>query len=290
MSGSAGSDPCISWQVAPTGGIMILKMQSAAPANSWSLVRAIVAGASPSQVTLFQAPEYTQPVFLDIGDGTKAPLDPTLSYQYTFTTAAGTVTTDAIVPSASITLEPDHLTAVLLRALTAGFRSLVIPAAFNDRPRVFHAMPMGIQPTLPMVSLNGTLLQQGDIPIGQNNPSNITSNTLAIGGQALRHYTIAVMASTVEEREFYRDATLGIFNSILGPILNAIGENSTHRFQVHSSQVVGSGQQPGFFYSEILLELTGTFSVSVSTSYGVIETITGTDQTGLLFIDNDPNC
>lgn len=286
MSGSIGADPRIEWQVAPTGGITILKLQSAALAGSWALMRGVVSGASlVDSVTLFNAPEFIQPIFLDIGDGTKAPLDPTLSYKYTFTTSAGTVVTDAISPAASITLEPDHLTAILLRALTAGFRSLAIPAAFNNRPKVFHAMPMGVQPTLPMVSLNGTLLQQGDIPIGQNNPNNINTNTLVIGGLALRHYTIAVMASTVEEREFYRDATLGIFNAILGPILGAIGENSTHRFQVHSSQVVGAGQQPGFFYSEILIELTGAFSVAVSTAYGVIETITGEDQTGVLFVD-----
>lgn len=285
MSGSVGSDPNISWQVAPTGGIVILKLASAAPAVSWSLVRSVVSGSNlVEQTTLFTAPECIQPVFLDIGDGTKAPLNPTQNYQYAFTTASGTVVTPQILPSASITLEPDHLTAILLRALTSGFRSLVIPAGFSNRPQVFHAMPMGIQPTLPMVSLNGTLMQQADIPIGQNNPNNIDTNTLVIGGLALRHYTIAVMTSTVDEREFYRDAVLAIFNAILGPILNAIGENATHRFQVHSSQVTGAGQQPGFYFSEILLELTGSFSVAVSTTYGVIESITAQDQMDALFV------
>lgn len=283
MSGSVGSDPKLSWQVSPTGGIVILKLESSGAAPSWSLVRGVVSGSSiAQQAILFEDLTAIQPVFLDVGDGTKDPLDPTLNYQYTFTTSKGAVVAGPISPAACITLEPDNLTAILLRALTAGFRSLSIPAGFNNRPQVFHAMPMGIQPTLPMVSLNGTLLQQGDIPIGQNAMSNTASNTLTVGGLALRHYTIAVMTSTVAEREFYRDATLGIFNAILGPIMNAIGENATHRFQVHSSQVAGPGQQPGFYYSEILLELTGSFSVGVTTTYGIIESIVSQDQMGVL--------
>lgn len=286
MSGSAGSDPQITWQVSPTGGIVILKLKSASPAASWSLTRAVVSGAALAQkTTLFDAPEYVQPVFLDIGDGTKAPLDPTLNYQYTFKTAAGTVVTDSISPATSIVLEPDHMTEVLLRALQSGFRSLVIPAGFNNRPQVFFAMPMGIQPSLPMVSFNDTLTQQDTVPIGQNNPTSVGSNMQVVGGQALRHYTIAVMTASPAERGFYRDAVLAIFNAMLGPVLNAIGENSTHRFQVHNSQVEGGGQSPGFFFSEILWELTGAFSVGVSTTYGVIQHITGSDQTGVLFSD-----
>src|SRR4051794_30796715 len=98
----SGTDPRMSWQVAPTGGIVILKLRSAAPASTWSLVRAIVSGGSTTQqVTLFSSPGSAVPVFVDIGDGTKAPLDPTLSYQYTFTTSAGTVTSDPIIPSAA---------------------------------------------------------------------------------------------------------------------------------------------------------------------------------------------
>jgi hypothetical protein len=286
MSGTVGSDPRMAWQVAPTGGIVILKLWSAALASSWSLVRSIVSGAATSQqVTLFSSPGSPVPVFVDVGDGTKAPLDPALSYQYTFRTSAGTVTTDPIIPSASIVLEQDQLTTIMLRALTSGVRSLVLPASFRNTPPVFHAMPMGSQPTIPMISLNGTLLQQGDIPIGQNNPNNMTDNMLIIGGQALRHYTIAVLASTVEEREYYRDAVLAIFHSILGTILAAIGENASHRFQVHSSQVTGDGMQPGFYYAEILLELTGSFAVGVSTTYGAIREIVAQDEQGQLFAD-----
>lgn len=286
MSGSIGSDPKISWQVAPTGGIVILKLKSEAPADSWSLVRAVVSGTGlTQQVTLVEFPTSPIPVYLDIGDGTLEPLDPTLNYQYTFTTAAGTAVTDSIQPAAAITIEPDPITSILLRALESGLRSLTIPAAFRDRPRVFHAMPMNIQPTLPMISLNDTLLQQAEIPIGQNNLANFSSNTQVIGGQAMRHYTIAVMTTTVKERLFYRDAVLAIFHAILGTILQAIGENATHRFQVHSSQVVGSDTQPGFFFAEILLEISGGFSVGVTTSYGVIKQIIGSDETGELFID-----
>ena len=286
MSGSVGTDPRIDWQVAPTGGIAILKLKSAGDASSWSLVRSVVSGTGTTQtVTLISGPSDSVPVFVDIGDGTKAPLDPTLSYQYTFTTSKGTATAGPIVPAAAIELEQDQLTEIMMRALTSGIRSLVLPAGFNNRPTVFHAMPMGSQPTLPMISLNDTLLQQGDIPIGQNNPNNRLTNTLIIGGQALRHYTIAVCTTTAKERGWYRDAVLAIFHSIFGTILAAIGENATHRFQVHSSQVTGDGMQPGFYYAEIMLELTGSFAVGVSTTYGVINEITVQDQQGELFVD-----
>jgi hypothetical protein len=286
MSGSVGSDPKITWQVAPTGGIVILKMKSAAPPASWSLVRAVVSGSDLiDQTTLFESPSSTLPVVVDIGDGTLEPLDPNLVYQYTFTTSSGTAVTTPISPATSITIEPDPLTSILMRALQSGVRALTIPAAFHNRPEVFHAMPINRQPPLPMISINDTLLQQGDIPIGQNNLANFRDNTQTIGGQAMHHYTIAVMTSTVKERLFYRDAVLAIFNAALGSILQAIGQNSSHRFQVHSSQVVGTDTQPGFFYSEILLEITGVFAVGVTTSFQTIEQITGTSQTGQFFID-----
>jgi hypothetical protein len=38
--------------------------------------------------------------------------------------------------------------------------------------------------------------------------------------------------------------------------------------------------QPGFYYAEIMLELTGSFAVAVSTTYGVIAEITAQDKQG----------
>lgn len=285
----AVADPSIDWQIAPTGGIILLKLHSLAPPGGWTLTRSVLVGSTLTESTvLVSDPVAPQPVFLDIGDRLKTPLDPTKQYVYAFTTAAGTATTPPIQPAASIKLEPDHITEVLLRALQSGVRSLVLPAAFNHRPTVFFAMPMGIQPTLPMISLNDTLLQQGDIPIGQNNRYNFQNNRYDIYGQAMRHYTIAVMTTTADERQFYRDAVLGIFNAILGPILGAIGENTTHRFQVHNSQVTSADTQPGFYFSEILLEFSGSFTVGVSTSFGLIENIVGTIETiGDVFIDTE---
>lgn len=283
------SDPSIDWQIAPTGGIIILKLHSLAAPSSWILTRAVqVGGALTESTVLVSDPATIQPVFLDIGDHLKTPLDPAKQYIYTFTTAAGTAITAPIQPAASIKLEPDHMTEVLLRALQSGVRSLLLPATFNHRPVVYFAMPMGVQPTLPMITLNDTLLQQGDIPIGQNNSHDFRHNRYDITGQAMRHYTIAVMTTTPQERQFYRDAVLGIFNAILGPILNSIGENTTHRFQVHNSQVTSADTQPGFYFSEILLEFTGSFNVGVSTSFGLIENIIGTIETiGDIFIDTE---
>jgi hypothetical protein len=185
------------------------------------------------------------------------------------------VQTPPLSPACSIQLEQDETNQILYRGLQSGMAALKLPAAFQNTPRVFHAMPLtgaGIPP-LPAVFFNESFLQQQDIPIGQNVDSDSVSNEFQVATQSVRHFTIFVLASNVKEREYYKDAVIAIFSGLLGPILERIGVNVSHRFQVSSSQLVSRNDEPGFYFSEILLEFTGLYSVGVKTSYGIIEHI-----------------
>lgn len=272
------SDPSLEYTVSPTGGTVLLQPTSDAVPESWLLERWIsVSGVPVSGVTLSQgvAGQPTLQVFVDIGDGSNTPLDTSLSYIYRFTTAAGVVDTPPLTVGCSISLEPDHVSAILYRALQSGIAALKLPAAFTNKPVVMHAMPLAGEgtPTLPAVSFNETFLQQEEYRIGEDVDEDSTVNEWHVASQALRHYTVFVMAANVREREYYKDAVIAIYNSILGPILNRIGNNSRHRFQSTSSQVVGRANEPGFYFAEILLEFTGLYSVGISTTYGLIENI-----------------
>ena len=103
--------------------------------------------------------------------------------------------------------------------------------------------------------------------------SNFLSNTNTTTAQADRIYSVAVLCSTVEEREFYRDAVIGVFNSILGPVLESLGQNTSHDFHADSGQVVKDDLQPGFYYSELMLKISGIYNVIVNSQFGVIKEI-----------------
>jgi hypothetical protein len=280
ISGVVGTDPSLKYTVAPTGGIIVLEPASSAEFSTWMLTRYLsVSGSAVSGTVLAQGAAGQSPlqVFVDIGDGTNLPLDPGSLYVYELSTEMGSAQTPPLSPACSILIEQDSVNHILFRALQSGVAALRIPAAFKNTPRVLHAMPLtgaGL-PALPAITFNETLLQQQDVPIGQDVDSDWQDNQYQIATQSVRHFTTFVMASTVQEREFYRDAVIAIFSSILGPVLEKIGTNVSHRFQVSSSQLVDRNAEPGFYFAEILLEFTGLYSVGIRTSYGVIEHIAG---------------
>jgi hypothetical protein len=278
ISGIVGTDPALKYTVAPTGGVIVLEPASQSDFSSWTLTRFLsVSGVNVSGAVLIQGVAGQSPtqVFVDIGEGTNLPLDPANLYVYQLTTAAGTVDTPALSPACSIQIEQDSVNQILFRALQSGISALRLPAGFKNGPRVMHAMPLsgaGV-PALPAITFNETLLQQQDIPIGQDINTDWQSNEFQIATQSVRHFTVFVMAANVMEREYYKDAVIAIFSSILGPVLEKIGNNVNHRFQVSSSQIIDRNTEPGFYFAEILLEFTGLYSVGIKTSYGIIEHI-----------------
>ncbi len=299
FSGNAGGDPSIYWQVSPTGGVVVLNLHSIADPATWSLSRsgvsylptgvsgAIVSG-SVGPVLLVSGAAQTIPFFVDIGDGTNTPLNPQTLYSYRFATAQGIAITDPISVSGAIVLEPDHLTRVLGRSLQAGLVSLVLPTNFTQRPTFSYSMPVTTQMRFPMVLLNLDLLQQESIPIGQGQPSQIVDNSYSVPAMAMRRYVVRVFATNVDERDFYRDAVIAIFNTILTPLLAKIGVNTSHRFQASNGQIVTDQMQPGAFYAEISLQFSGLYNVTVSTNFPIIGSVIGQATGAIGSIIADP--
>lgn len=277
---TVGTDPQIQYTVVPSGGIVSITLTSSS-ATGWQLERFVDQGGTLVSGAVLDIGSPTPPVsgtaatwmrVLDVGDGTNAPLDSSLSYAYTFTTSVSGVTTPAIAVGSTITIEQDDLTLILVRLFQSGLRSLALPKNFK-RPSVFHAMPLAGHPTLPFVTISQVQMHQAQVPVGQDNLTQYLDNNATVTTQAARRYSVAVLTETVEEREFYRDALIGIFNTILGPILDSIGQNSTHDFMVENNQVVSEDRAPGFYYAELMLSFTGTYNVRVTSNYGIIQTI-----------------
>lgn len=279
MQGIVGTDPLLKYSVPPTGGMVVLEPQSSADFSTWTITRYLsVSGQAVSGVVLVQgnAADPATQVLIDMGDGPTVPLDSTQLYLYELNTSAGAIQTPALSPACSIVLEEDELSAILYRALESGITALKLPASFKNKPTVMHAMPLagaGL-PRLPAICFTEVLLQSQDYQIGED-VGNIddSRNRYDVATQALRHFSVAVLATNTKERSYYKDAVIAIFNSILGPVMEKIGNNIRHRFQASSSQIVGRQNEPGFYLAEILLEFQGLYSTGITTSYGVIEDI-----------------
>lgn len=281
-----GADPQIQYEVVPSGGIVSLKLSSSS-AEGWQLERFVDQGGVLVSGTTLALPAPTPPIsgtadtvmhVLDVGDGTNAALNQGLSYAYTFTTSVSGVTTDSIAVGSTISIVEDDLTLILVRLFQSGLRALALPQNFKNRASVFHAMPLAGQPTLPFVTISQVQMHQSQVPVGQENLDNYVSAAATITSQVTRRYSVAVLAETIEEREFYRDAVIGIFYTIIGPVLNSIGQDSSHDMMVENNQVVSEDRAPGFYYAEIMLTFTGTYNVTVTSDYGIIKEI-DTDPT-----------
>ena len=292
MSGTVGTDPSIYYELVPCGGVVSLQLQSST-VSGWSLTRYVDQGGTLVSGTSLLLPDPTPAPagstyipyinYIDIGEGLNAPLNQSLAYAYTFTVVSGgtdvSITTPAISVGATLTINQDDLTQIFIRVMQAGLNALIVPNNFKRKPSVFHAMPVAGQPTLPFVAISQVTMQQVQVPIGQNVMSNYQSNLLSITDLTKRRYSIAIMTTTAEEREFYRDAVISIFKTILGPLLESIGQNVSHDFMVDTGQVTQDRDAPGFYYCECLVEITGTFNVTVSTNYGFIADIDPTPST-----------
>lgn len=273
------TDPTILTEILPTGGVVALTLTSSDQVGPWVLTRSIVGSALPP-VTVYSGPPLAPPQapsfpmdWIDAGDGTTLPLDPTKSYAWTFTTANGTMTTAAVQPVCKITVQPDQILDVIFKMLQAGIESLRIPAGLQNRPKVMQAMPLAGSPPLPFITVNDDLISQTHIGIGDSVDTDTSANQYSVSAIVARRYSITVITATTHERTFYRDAVISIFRSMAGPALNRLGCNISHKFQASSSQVTARDQSPGFYYSTIMIDLEGLFNVLVHTDYGAVGNI-----------------
>jgi hypothetical protein len=163
---------------------------------------------------------------------------------------------------------------MLVDMLKIGVNNLTLPN-FIQRAGVFHDMPLGNLPPLPAITVTMELLQQNAIGIGQNveNPILVENGIWTMPALARRIWRISVVAKDVETREYYRDAVVALYESLLPTVFSNLGQNVSHKFQAHSSQWVEELKDvyPGLFIAEIMVELTGLFDVSINTSYQTVK-------------------
>jgi hypothetical protein len=267
---------------APTGGIVALSIASADP-GPWELTRSISTDGTLSNTTTLYSGDamlttLASPwTYLDCGDGTNLPLVQGTEYVWSLETSVGTVSTLPIASPTSITLEFDNYTQLLVTALQAALPNLS-PAdgLVLSRPikpqSIIVSMPLTGVPTLPFVTINPDLIQQEEVPIGHGIDTDTTLNQYNIYELVNNRYTIAVFTNTQTERDYYRIAILSVLKS-LAPIMSAIGQDVTIKWQVASSQKTASNMAPGFYFSEIAYSFKGLFSVKVTTNYGIIDSI-----------------
>lgn len=281
--------PAISGTVIPTGGAVQLTLTTA-PSGSISLQRAVsgIGGLGPFTTLYSGAPfsPYSQlsTPYIDVGDQLPAPLNPSTLYVYQLTDVNGSVQTPPIQPAVELNIQQEPITQILIRLLQAGINSLA-PQPFNTQPgkvpQVLYDMPLVGFPAMPFVTVNLELGQQREIPIGQNVPKTDSEGNWVITGFARWIYRVTILGNSSVERDFYRDAVLGIFQAILTNVFAVIGKDIRHSWQFSNGQVAAQKDQqiPGFYYSEIMLEFEGVFNTLITITYGVISTITFTGTT-----------
>ena len=276
------STTVINTTLAPTGGVVVLALTSTDP-GPWTLTRTAVSGPGAGATLYSGAPvaNALNPAigwtYVDMGDGTNLPLDPTTTYSWTLTTAAGAVTTNTLVPAVGLSLEYTDFTAILVKALQAALPNVQPPdgttwAKKISPSSILTAMPITGVPTLPLVCVCPQLDQQDQVGIGYSVDTDNTQNSYNITDLALHRYSVAVFTATDQERDFYKQAIIAIWKSLLTPILTALGQDVAVRWQAASSQKTQSPASPGFYFCELGVTFTGVANVAITTDYGVIDT------------------
>ena len=263
----------ITYKLVPTGGAISLTINASGTAMTFSRAVSGVSGIGAYTQLYSGAPI---PLYIDAGDLLPAPLVSGATYVYKLVDANGTTQTSGINPYAQLNIEQEPLLALMIRLLQAAFNNLVPPAGVTPC-QVLQCMPLAGIPPMPFVTVNLDLFQQGEIPIGQNVQNYDNQNsTWTITGFAKRIFRISVLATNTADRDYYRDATVAMLESIINSVFLPLGLDIRHSYQAASGQVAKSTEQmnPGFYYCDVMLTVEGTFNISIVTTYGQISVIT----------------
>ena len=277
--------PVIEATVIPTGGAVRLDMPGYTAIGSetisfMSLSRAVsgATGIGPFTLLFSGAP---QPVYLDVGDCLPGPLTVSGQYVYQLTDPTGTSQIGPVVPGPSLLPQSDPLTNILIRLLQAGISNVTAPAGFNI-PQITTKMPVGGLQALPFIVINLDLIQQSEVGIGQDivNPS--AGNGWTIWVNAKRVWRVSILAQSVEERDFYRDTLISIYQVILATVFDQIGVGVTRDIQAASGTDANEweGRVPGFYYADIMFTADGVLNTTIVTGYGLTESLKATIKSG----------
>lgn len=273
----------------PTGGIAALTFVTAS-GGSINISRATsgVSGLSAFTTLYSGAPvrtDYGNGFYLDCGDELPGNvLLPNSQYVYQLTDNTGTYQTPPMTPVSELVLNWQDFTPLLISVLQGAINATPLPAGINFC-RVQNAMPINGSPPLPIIAVNPDLVQQEHVPIGQSainlggdliQPGQINIYTQPAGFRNVFRFSIFSLSAL--ERDFYRNLIMGVFRIALISVFQPLGLDWEHNFQASSFQTTTTqdGQIPGFFACDVMVTLTGTSNVTINTTYGIIETITGT--------------
>lgn len=289
--------PTLMGEIVPTGGAIALTLTTAIsgainlsratsglPAGSGLSAFTTLYSGAPFATKLMPDGDPFETPYIDTGDLLPAPLNPAQLYVYQLTDVNGSVQTPPLLPAVELNIQQEPLTQMLIRLLQAGINSLT-PSSFNVSggkiPQVLYDMPLAGFPPMPFVTVNLEILEQREIPIGQNVQNTDSVGNWTITGFARFLYRISVFANSSQERDFYRDAVIGIFRGILQSVFVPLGKDVRHSFMSTTGQVVKDKIQeiPGFYYSDVMLEFQGTFNTLITITYGLINTINFTATT-----------
>lgn len=258
----------------PTGGAITLAI---AASGTMTLARAVSGVSGLSAFTSLYSGLPIQ-FYVDCGDLLPGPLSPSTLYVYELVDENGTLVTSPTTPALSFSPQIEPLTALLIKMLQGAVNALAVPNNVS-KVTVLQAMPIVGVPPMPFITVNLDVIQQDQIPIGQQVPiyQDLGNGTVVatIAGYCHRMFKISILADNAVERDFYRDMMPGFLEIFATYVLAQAGLNNEHKYQIASGQVAKDpvGKAPGFYFADVMLEFSGNLNITVSTNYGLIEHI-----------------
>ncbi len=163
------------------------------------------------------------------------------------------------------------MNAILMRLIQAALNCLALPPGIQPAV-VMTRIPVNGWPAMPFVNVNLELIQQTETAIGEDVINPNADNIWTLFAMAKRTWRITVTTPTAEERDFYRDSLLSILRVLDAIVFDAFGLNIARAMQAASYPIARErdGQVPGFYCTDILLQMDGNFSTSVTTNYPLI--------------------
>lgn len=264
-----------SGQILPLGGVCTIQVTGIAGPP---LVTSRAIGTGPFVVidTQPQPGEFT--IVVDPGVGLPGPLPMDQGgITYQLQDSATTLTLPALTPVMTLDVTPDWLDETVLRAFQAGMAALTVPQGYV-RPVVIQEMPKVGLPVIPYLFFTPVSMEQVQTQIGQDVP--VTFQTpgrqlATISVQARRTWHFGLVCTAASERDFYRDACLGMFQALLGSFFLPLGLDMAHSFRVQTGQQPGKNMAPGLYTADMLFNIEGMYNVGLVPTYGVINAVSG---------------
>jgi hypothetical protein len=271
------SGPDVKLFLVPVGGMARLEMPGYLnPTNdvtTVSISRAVSGPLGPGPwTTVYSGPLVS--AYVDAGDSLPGPLDPFTSYVWQVTDATGTTEVGPLTPASTVVTQPDYLTNLMVRSLQACVNNMVFPPGFlppngGIPAQVTVKMPQQGWQAMPFIVVNLELIQQTEVGIGEDVVNPNQDNQWTLWSNAKRVYRVSIFSQDAEERDFYRDSLLILFRVLKATVFAPIGQNVSHSYQAVSGTDAKEweGHTPGFYYADLMLELDGVFSATVTTNY-----------------------